>query len=58
MLTEGEEGVRNSYFTDTQFDTLKQRMIEIDERAVTEKGFWKDELELMLADRQDYLNTR
>lgn len=58
MLTEGEEGVRNSYFTDTQFDTLKQRMIEADERAVKEKGFWRDELELMLADRQDYLNTR
>jgi hypothetical protein len=58
MLTEGEEGVRNSYFTDAQFDTLKQRMLEADERALIEKGFWKDELELLLADRQDYLNTR
>lgn len=58
MLTEGEEGIRNSHFTDTQFNTMKERMIEADERAITEKGFWKDELELMLADRQDYLNTR
>jgi hypothetical protein len=54
----GEDGVFNSYFTDEQFDTLKAQMKAVDERALTEKGFWKDELELLLADRQDYLNTR
>jgi hypothetical protein len=57
MKEQGEEGIRNSLFTDTQFELLKERMKAIDERALTEKGFWKDELASMLAERQDYLNS-
>lgn len=57
MKEQGEEGIRNSLFTDEQFEQLKEQMKQADERAITEKGFWKEELELMLEDRQDYLNS-
>lgn len=57
MKEQGEEGIRNSLFTDTQFETLKERMRAADERALTEAGFWKEELESILAERQDYLNS-
>jgi len=39
-------------FTDDQFDQLKSKMWAVDQRALTEKGFWKEELEIMLSLRQ------
>jgi hypothetical protein len=41
-------------FTDEQFENLKQKMLAVDKDAVTEDGFWKDELEIMLSIRQEY----
>ena len=52
----GEAGRRAGYFTDIQFDQLRNRMLDIDKRAVVEKGFWKDELEIMLSIRQKYID--
>ncbi len=39
-------------FTDGQFDSLRDILESIDQRAVRE-GFWKEELELLLANRED-----
>ena len=41
-------------FTDLQFENLKRKMIEFDKDAITQNGFWKDELEIMLSIRQKY----
>jgi len=40
-------------FTDDQFERLKSKMYSVDSGAVTERGFWKEELELMLIFRQE-----
>lgn len=39
-------------FTDDQFEQLKSRMYSVDSNALTERGFWKEELEIMLSIRQ------
>ncbi|WP_090102732.1 SUKH-4 family immunity protein [Chitinophaga sp. CF118] len=57
MREYGEEGIRNCYFTDAQFEILKKQMIEIDELALTGRGFWKEELEIILSLRKDYLES-
>jgi hypothetical protein len=57
LAEHGEEGQRNGYFTDIQFDKLKNQMFKIDHKALTEQGFWKEELEIMLLNRQDYLSS-
>jgi hypothetical protein len=44
-------------FTDKQFDQLKRKMFAIDSRAITDSGFWKEELEIMLSIRQDKYGT-
>ena len=41
-------------FTDKQFENLKQKMLAVDKNAITENGFWKDELEIILSLRQEY----
>ena len=40
-------------FTDEQFERLKSKMYSIDSNALTERGFWKEELEIMLSIRQE-----
>jgi hypothetical protein len=40
-------------FTDEDFEKMKKRMSEVDNAAMTERGFWKEELEMMLSLRQD-----
>jgi len=40
-------------FTDEQFEQLKNKMYEVDSKAITEKGFWKEEIEIMLSIRQE-----
>ena len=57
LAEHGEEGKRNSYFTDIQFELLKARMLEADRRALTERGFWKEELEIILWCRQKYMDN-
>jgi hypothetical protein len=40
-------------FTDDQLKKLKNKMYSVDNRALTERGFWKEELEIMLCIRQE-----
>jgi hypothetical protein len=40
-------------FTDEQFERLKTKMYSIDSKALTQRGFWKEELEIMLSIRQE-----
>jgi hypothetical protein len=40
-------------FTDEQFELLKSKMYSVDSKAITEAGFWKDQLQIMLNIRQD-----
>ena len=39
-----------------QFEQLRSKMLEIDKRAVTERSFWKDEFEIILTLRQEFLD--
>jgi len=48
-----EESFQFFNFTNAQFDDLKNKMLISDSKAVTEKGFWKDELEILLSIRQE-----
>jgi hypothetical protein len=51
----GLERFKSGHFTDAQFEQLRNKMLESDERAVTEQSFWKDELEIILALRKEFL---
>lgn len=44
-------------FTDDQFETLKEIMLHIDEKAITIDGFWKSELNALLSIRQEYFGS-
>jgi hypothetical protein len=52
QMENGEDAVVNSDFSDNQFEKLQQALIAADDRAVKE-GFWKEQLEIELALRQD-----
>lgn len=52
----GEEKYRSGYFTDEQIEELRTRMKAVDPDAVTEEGFWKDELEIIYSLRDDYFS--
>ena len=40
-------------FTNKQFDQLKSKMLAVDSKAITDRSFWKEELEIMLFVRQE-----
>ncbi len=44
-------------FTDNQFETLREIMLHIDEKAVLNDGFWKSELEGLLSIREKYFGS-
>jgi hypothetical protein len=44
-------------FTDQQFDQLKSKMLLVDSKAITERGFWKEELEILLSIRHEKYGT-
>jgi len=45
-------------FTEVQFERLRNKMYEVDSSAITERGFWKEELEIMLSIRQKEFTSR
>ncbi|MGC4102140.1 SUKH-4 family immunity protein [Ferruginibacter sp.] len=48
------KGVDDSFnFTNIQFDQLKNKMFTADSKAITEEGFWKNELDIMLSIRKE-----
>ncbi len=48
-----EDNLQCYNFTDKQFERLKSQMFSVDSSAMTEAGFWKDELEILLSLRKD-----
>jgi hypothetical protein len=56
MQTEnGEIAYLDSNFSDVHFSKLKQKLEGVDPKVLTENGFWKEELEMLLTNRADYL---
>jgi hypothetical protein len=49
-----EDNLQCFNFTNEQFDKLKNNMLLIDSKAITERGFWKEEFEIMLSLREEY----
>ncbi|PWV49126.1 SUKH-4 family immunity protein [Chitinophaga sp. S165] len=58
IAAHGEEKHRNGYFTDEQFEELKAKMNTVDPDALTEDGFWKDQLEIKYSLRKEYLREQ
>jgi hypothetical protein len=54
----GEEAYVDSNFTDEQFKLLKDKIELIDSKAISEDGFWKEELEMLIANRNDFLSRK
>lgn len=47
----GDDSYLESRFSDAHFNSLRETLKAIDERAVSD-GFWKDELDMLLANRE------
>ena len=50
----GDDALLDANFTDEQFDYMKERMLTVDSTAVNQLGFWKEELEMLIANREHY----
>jgi len=44
----GENALFDANFTDEQYNFMKQRMLTVDNVAVNEQGFWKEELDRLM----------
>ena len=55
--TNGEYAFLDANFTDEDFVTMKQKMLMVDAMAINQPGFWKEELSLLLANREHYLKN-
>jgi hypothetical protein len=51
----GEDAYAEGKFSEEQFSKLKENMMQADLKAITD-GFWKHELENLLANRAEHLN--
>lgn len=45
-------------YTDVQYEDLKQKIIAIDNKAITEEGFWKNEMDMLLINREYYSSNK
>lgn len=54
----GEDAYLDANFTDEQFENLKRKIAEVDPEALTEEGFWKEELETLLVNRKYYASNK
>jgi len=54
LIENGDDAVVNSRFTDAQFMDMKNKIISVDPEAISQNGFWKEELEMELANREYY----
>ena len=52
----GEDAYLDANFTDTQLEALKQKIEQVDGNALTEDGFWKAEIEMLLENRKEFLS--
>ncbi|WAC41335.1 SUKH-4 family immunity protein [Pedobacter sp. SL55] len=59
LAENGENAVIDCDFTDEQYENLKQKIIEIDSKAlIEENGFWKQEMEMLLTNREYYSTNK
>jgi len=58
IRTRGKDAFLNSNFTDNQLDELINALKVVDEKALENNTFWKQEVELLLANREYYLNLK
>jgi hypothetical protein len=58
ILTNGEDAFLDSNFTDEQYEDLKNTMEELDRKALVRDAFWTQELELLLDNREYFLNQK
>lgn len=49
----GEDAYLNGDFSDIQFESLKSKLLQADSKALIGNGFWKAELDMELAMRDD-----
>jgi hypothetical protein len=49
----GEEAYLNGDFSDIQFESLKSKLLKADNKALVDNGFWKEQLDMDLAMRND-----
>jgi hypothetical protein len=54
----GEDAFMDADFTDIQFEAMKSKLLMADNDALTENGFWKEQLEMDLAMRDHYRKER
>ena len=57
QLENGEDAYLEANFTDAQLQNLKQRMEKADAKVLTEDGFWKSEIEMLLENRAEAAKT-
>jgi len=58
QIENGEDALLDSNFTDIQFENLKQKIFSVDNKALIENGFWKNELDLLLTNRQYFIENQ
>ena len=58
LAENGDDAVMDSNFSDEQFEKLKEDFINSDSKAVNQEGFWKEELEMLLGNREHYRNEK
>lgn len=54
----GDEYFQCWNFTNDQFRILKDKMKAIDKKAIIEEGYWKEQLEMILALRKEYFGKK
>jgi hypothetical protein len=47
----GDDAFMNSDFTDIQFETMKNKLLKADNRALVDNGFWKEQLDMDISMR-------
>lgn len=56
LSDKGEDAILDSNFSDQHYETLKQRMLNVDPEALNKSRFWNEELEMLLVNREYFLN--
>ena len=54
LASRGPDAFLDADFTDAQFATLQHNLLAIDRQIIEQKGFWHDELNNLLVNREQY----
>jgi hypothetical protein len=58
IKTIGEDAILVANFTDRQYEELKKGLEAVDRKALRDNTFWAQELELLLGNREYYINQK